>query len=67
MNKDTNCSISTIFSRFGDYFLFPDLKKLLGGKRFKLNEEVEWEENAYLETSLTGSFDISIELEMSYR
>lgn len=32
-----------------DYFLFPDLKKWLGGKRFTSNEEVEWETNAYFE------------------
>lgn len=33
-----------------DFFLFPDLKKWLGGKRFGSNEEVITETNAYFET-----------------
>ena len=32
-----------------DYFLFPNLKKWLGGKRFGSNEEVITETNAYFE------------------
>ena len=30
-----------------DYFLFPNLKRWLQGKRFYPNEEVEWETDAY--------------------
>ncbi|XP_025161796.1 histone-lysine N-methyltransferase SETMAR-like [Harpegnathos saltator] len=33
-----------------DYFLFPNLKKWLGGKRFGSNEEVITETNAYFES-----------------
>ena len=32
-----------------DYFLFPNLKKWLGGRRFGSNEEVITETNAYFE------------------
>lgn len=32
-----------------DYFLFPNLKKWLGGKRFSSNEEIMHETNAYFE------------------
>ena len=35
-----------------DYYLFPNMKKWLGGKRFTSNEEVEWETEAYF-----GGFD----------
>jgi len=40
---------STLFSRFGesDFFLFPNMKKWLGGKRFTSNEEVIAETEAY--------------------
>lgn len=38
-----------------DYFLFPNLKKWLGGKRFGSNEEVITETNAYFE-GLDGSY-----------
>ncbi|GBP74482.1 Mariner Mos1 transposase [Eumeta japonica] len=43
---------SSIFSRFSpcDYYLFPNLKKWLGGKRFESNEEVINETNAYFES-----------------
>ncbi|XP_014476473.1 PREDICTED: histone-lysine N-methyltransferase SETMAR-like [Dinoponera quadriceps] len=37
-----------------DFYLFPNLKRWLRGKRFASNEEVEWETDAYfggLETS----------------
>ncbi|GBP28527.1 Histone-lysine N-methyltransferase SETMAR [Eumeta japonica] len=33
-----------------DYYLFPNLKKWLGGKRFESNEEVITETNAYFES-----------------
>ncbi|GBP26227.1 Histone-lysine N-methyltransferase SETMAR [Eumeta japonica] len=33
-----------------DYYLFPNLKKWLGGKRFESNEEVNTETNAYFES-----------------
>lgn len=32
-----------------DYYLFPDLKRWLAGKRFYTNEEVEWETDAHFE------------------
>lgn len=38
-----------------DYFLFPNLKKWLGGKRFRSNEEVIAETNDYFE-SLEGNY-----------
>ena len=38
-----------------DYFLFPNLKKWLGGKRFTNNEEVESAVNGYFE-KLDGSY-----------
>ncbi|CAG4985279.1 unnamed protein product [Colias eurytheme] len=38
-----------------DYFLFPNLKKWLGGKRFASNEDVETTVNAYFE-ELDGSY-----------
>lgn len=38
-----------------DYFLFPNLKKWLGGKRFASNEDVESTVNAYFE-ELDGSY-----------
>ena len=41
-----------------DYYLFPNLKRWLCGRRFKTNEEVEWETKGYF-----GVFDKSYYLE----
>lgn len=60
-----------------DYFLFPNLKKWLGGKRFRSNEEIIEETNAYFEgleklyytegiEKLEKRWDKCIELEGDY-
>ena len=41
-----------------DYYLFPNLKKWLFGRRFESKEEVEWETEGYF-----GGFDKSYYLE----
>ncbi|XP_018311222.1 uncharacterized protein [Mycetomoellerius zeteki] len=38
-----------IFARFSDYFLFPNLKKWFGGKRFTTREQLIAETEAYFE------------------
>ena len=41
-----------------DYYLFPNLKRWLCGRRFESNEEVQWETEGYF-----GGFDKSFHLE----
>ena len=41
---------------FSDFFLFPNLKKWLGGQRFKSNEEVIVQTDAYFEDFLKSYF-----------
>ncbi|KAF7269978.1 hypothetical protein GWI33_017063 [Rhynchophorus ferrugineus] len=44
-----------------DYFLFPDLKRMLAGKKFSSNEDMIDESEAYLEAKDKSYYKNSIE------
>ena len=61
--------VSSLFSRFGppyDFYLFPNMKKWLDGKRFALNEEIIAETEAYFKEFAQSYFLDGIKM-LEYR
>lgn len=65
-NKNTRFSLRitfafTVLARFGDFYLFTDYKKMLGGKSFGSNEEITTEIYTYFAAKDKSFYEKEIE------